>query len=263
MYFDRIQAKTEAKQILRTGQPSPLVVTLLYVLLTTGLSLVIGLLLDDPFTEALQYIAQGYDPAEVYAHVFGGGAAIPIIFVTILFSLYESIMAFGYRKYTLRLSRKEEGGYATLMEGFNLAMKVVWLDIVMSFFIVLWSMLFFIPGIIAAYRYSQATYCLMDDPDIGALEAIRRSKQMMRGQKFNLFVLGLTFFGWALLIGLIATLVGLFFNGSSWVMQLVVAIGSLWLTPYQCIVFGSFYNSLTGWGKTQEQPPYQGPELEF
>lgn len=47
-----------------------------------------------------------------------------------------------------------------------------------------------------SYRYRLAYYLLLDDPDMGSLEAISRSKQAMRGWKGSLFVLDLSFLGW-------------------------------------------------------------------
>ena len=52
----------------------------------------------------------------------------------------------------------------------------------MLVFTLLWMLLFIIPGFIAALRYSMAYFILKDNPEIGALEAIRRSKEMMKGQ---------------------------------------------------------------------------------
>ena len=69
----------------------------------------------------------------------------------------------------------------------------------MMLFTALWSMLFVIPGIVASYRYRQALYLLLDHPEMGIMECIRESKRLMRGHKAELFVLDLSFIGWALL----------------------------------------------------------------
>lgn len=269
MFFDRLTAKAEAKTLIRTVRPSPLLVTLVFLLLTTGITYVVSLFATNPFYQALEYIYAGYDPFDVYLTVFGGGRATVLIFISILMTLYVAIMNFGYAAYALRLSRKQGAGYGNLLEGFNLVVKVVLLDIVMSIFIFLWSLLFLIPGLVATYRYSQAVHCLIDHPEIGIMEAIRRSKTVMRGQKFNLFVLQMTFFGWiflsVLLSGLAGMLAGFPYTVMGDVVQYVVAgIISLWLSPYMSIVNAAFYNNLTGWGKVEEGPKeYRGPELEF
>ena len=83
-----------------------------------------------------------------------------------------------------------------------------------------------IPGIIAAYRYSMATYIMAENPTIAPTEAIERSKALMDGRKGDLFCLDLSFFGWALLTVLTA------------------GIGALWLTPYMAVSRAAFYRSL-------------------
>ncbi|MBQ6143280.1 MAG: DUF975 family protein [Clostridia bacterium] len=70
----------------------------------------------------------------------------------------------------------------------------------MSVFTFLWSLLFFIPGIIKAYSYSMSPYIMAENPNIGALEAITKSKEMMKGHKFEFFILDLSFIFWYLLI---------------------------------------------------------------
>lgn len=63
----------------------------------------------------------------------------------------------------------------------------------------LWSLLFYIPGIIAAIRYSMTFYIIADNPELSATEAIDKSKEMMKGHKGEFFVLLLSFFWWYIL----------------------------------------------------------------
>ena len=63
-------------------------------------------------------------------------------------------------------------------------------------------MLFILPGIIAAYRYRFAVYNLLENPDVGILEALRMSKWQSNGYKFQLFALDLSYLGWDLLADL-------------------------------------------------------------
>ncbi|XID91971.1 DUF975 family protein [Paenibacillaceae bacterium WGS1546] len=91
---------------------------------------------------------------------------------------------------------REQG---TLFSGFSDFFKPFLLYLLLIVFVSLWSLLFVIPGIIAAFRYSQAYYILIDNTGIGPLEAIRRSKAMMVGHKGRFFMLYLSFIGWALL----------------------------------------------------------------
>ena len=78
-------------------------------------------------------------------------------------------------------------------------------------FVFLWSLLFVIPGIIKAYSYRMVPYILAEDPEISGRDAITLSRQMMDGQKWNTFVLDLSFIGWDLLSALTGGLLGLFY----------------------------------------------------
>lgn len=65
--------------------------------------------------------------------------------------------------------------------------------------IVLWGMLFIIPGIVKSYEYRMIPYLLSDNPEMTWKEAFARSKEMMTGNKWKSFVLDLSFIGWNIL----------------------------------------------------------------
>lgn len=99
-------------------------------------------------------------------------------------------------------------------------------NFLVGLFTALWSLLFYIPGIIKGLSYSQATYILAENPDIGAREAINRSKAMMEGHKMELFVLYLSFIGWYLLCGI------------------TFGIAAIWVIPYMNATCANFYNKV-------------------
>ncbi len=66
-------------------------------------------------------------------------------------------------------------------------------------YLVLWTFLFIIPGIIKGYEYRMIPYLLAENPNMTKEEAFAESKRMMTGQKWNAFVLDLSFMGWILL----------------------------------------------------------------
>lgn len=90
----------------------------------------------------------------------------------------------------------------------------------------LWTLLFIIPGIIKGYSYAMTPYLLKDNEELSGEAAINASMSMMSGHKWELFVLDLTFIGWALLC--------IFTFG----------IGLLWLQPYQLTSRAAFYEEL-------------------
>ena len=69
-------------------------------------------------------------------------------------------------------------------------------------YLFLWSLLFIIPGIIKSYEYKMIPYLLAENPDMTKEEVFAESKRMMDGQKWNAFVLDLSFLGWDILSGL-------------------------------------------------------------
>ncbi|MDE5978061.1 MAG: DUF975 family protein [Turicibacter sp.] len=77
--------------------------------------------------------------------------------------------------------------------------KVAGLYFVRGLYLFLWGLLLVIPGVIKTYSYSQAMFILNDHPEIGIDEAITRSRAMMDGHKWELFVLQVSFLGWAIL----------------------------------------------------------------
>ncbi len=80
-----------------------------------------------------------------------------------------------------------------------------------TIFIALWSILLIIPGIIKSYEYMMVPFILADDPTISKKDAFAKSKAMMQGNKWNAFVLDLSFLGWIILGGITFGIVNLFF----------------------------------------------------
>ncbi len=136
--------------------------------------------------------------------------------------------ALGLATFYLRLSRGENVTIADIFSGFNNFVPALATYLLMVLYIFLWFLLFVIPGIIAAFSYSQVFYILSEEPNISAGDALRKSKKMMDGHKFRLFVLGLTFLGWFLL------------------SILTLGIGFLWSIPYYSLTRTKFYEELRG-----------------
>lgn len=77
-------------------------------------------------------------------------------------------------------------------------------------YIFLWSLLLIIPGIIKTYEYALVPYLMSLNPSMDTNRALEISKKTMDGEKFNFFLLGLSFIGWYLL-GIMACCVGVTF----------------------------------------------------
>ena len=95
-------------------------------------------------------------------------------------------------------------------------------------YILLWSLLLIVPGIMATYSYAMTDYILAEHPELTASEAIAQSKAMMDGSRWRLFCLHLSFIGWDLLCAL------------------TLGLGNLALTPYKQAAEAAFYRDLCG-----------------
>ena len=100
-------------------------------------------------------------------------------------------------------------------------------DLLRDVFIFLWFLLLFVPGAIKHYSYACVDYLLIDKPDLSADETIHLSREMMKGHKWELFCLDLSFLGWALIC-----------------LVFTVGIGFFWLSPYVKTARAAFYEDL-------------------
>jgi uncharacterized membrane protein len=158
--------------------------------------------------------------------IAGGANAIPV--VGSIASVFVVTPAFSLAVVMIYLNmtagmKPEIGDLFSQFSSFWDSFKVTFL---VGLFTALWSLLFVIPGIVKAFSYSQAMYIMAENPGIGALEAINRSKAMMDGHKMEYFVLQLSFIGWHLL--------GTFTFG----------IAYIWIVPYISATAANFYNSI-------------------
>lgn len=118
--------------------------------------------------------------------------------ISVLASLASSLWGVGYQALALRLSRAENVSFRTFTIPFRQFDRFLLLLLLEGVLIFLWSMLFMIPGIIAAYRYRMAVYAMLDDPSLSVTEALDASKRLTYGHKLDLFILDLSFL-WYLL----------------------------------------------------------------
>jgi len=134
-------------------------------------------------------------------------ASAPLVFILV------GPMLVGQAYYLMDVSINENEGknFELLIEGFKKSLvNSIVANILVGIFTFLWSLLFIIPGIIKYYAYSMTPFIIADEPDIDFMEAIKKSQELMRGHKFRLFKLQLSFIGWFLL-GALAFGIGLFF----------------------------------------------------
>jgi uncharacterized membrane protein len=148
------------------------------------------------------------------------------IFGPIAGMLISGAMQLGIVIFSLALSRSENPQFAQIFDGFKKFGVALAAYFLQAIFVFLWSLLLIIPGIIASLSYAMTYYIIAEDDSIGPLEAIKKSKEIMLGNKWKLFCLGCRFIGWVILC--IPTL----------------GIGLLWVFPYTMISYAKFYDDI-------------------
>ena len=145
-----------------------------------------------------------------------------------LISLFlGGVISVGLCKFLLDMTTKrEEPRFETLFSQFNIYLKTLGLNILITLSVCIGTILFIVPGIIVGLMFSQSYYILSEDPSKSITQCIKESVDMMNGHKWDLFYLELTFIGWWL------------------VSILTLGIAALWVAPYQKLTEANFYLDL-------------------
>ncbi|GHP13066.1 membrane protein [Lentilactobacillus fungorum] len=229
--MDRISLKLEARRLLASHFPFFVVLFLPVIILQFGYSLADATLdfQSASFLTTYHQLLQGqFNPAtEALMKVL-----LILTGLAIIIGLLSAGMAFASID-LLRNRAKFEmpvtKSFTILNNGQYLVAAII-MGVLTTFLTFLWSLLFVIPGIIKSFAYVQALNIYRDALDagspIGYFEAIRRSRQMMNGHKFEYFILILSFLGWYILEGF------------------SFGVLSLWVQPYTQLAFANFYVKL-------------------
>lgn len=226
---NRVEIKAEAKGILRAARVSPIAMGAIVLVISFILDRVVSLVEYGtlfPVSYLRQYLDMlasadplyGVDPGALEALA----ASLPettttSFFFSILVSLFTTLLYAGFYVYCMGIRQGVEMPYSTLLDGLGAAGKLIWCNILVFIKVFLWSLLFVIPGLIAAYRYRFATYNILTDSSLSAGAAIRLSCEQTRGMKGQLFLLDLSFIGWSIL------------------SSLTMNILDIWLLPYMIL----------------------------
>lgn len=153
-----------------------------------------------------------YMASSIWLLVLGIGLIFVLVGVLIRIFIGNLVEIGAMRFYEENSSRKAPLG--CLLYGFQQGSygKNVLTLFLRDLFIFLWALLLVIPGIIKGYEYSMIPYILAENPQISRERAFEISKAMMRGEKWNAFVLDLSFLGWSILSAVTAGIVGLLYS---------------------------------------------------
>ncbi|MBQ1369325.1 MAG: DUF975 family protein [Firmicutes bacterium] len=96
-------------------------------------------------------------------------------------------------------------------------------------FLILWTLLFIVPGLVKSYSYRMVPFILRDNPELSATQVISASRRLMNGHKWKTFVFDLSYIGWFLLGAITFGLVNIF-----------------WTEPYRQNANAALYLTLIG-----------------
>jgi len=271
--MNRRGLKQASRQCLRDAQISPMRMTLIF-LLCAYLVVVPG--------NILSYVLQCcLDRLKGLSSIgLRNRYNLWITVITVIVNVAWLLWNAGYTAYTIRLSRGERAAFDDFYTGFRMFGKVLAVLVLQFLFIWLWSCLFLVPGLIAAYRYRMALFLQLDHPEYSAMECINRSKELTQGHKGELFVLDLSFLWYYLLSTAADVLMILFYQNAfplrgwagfltSYLIGLAVStvVSVLW-QPYVETTMAHAYNwllsmhpSASGGAQLPHSPEAGGPEF--
>lgn len=257
---DRKELKRLAREAIRDTKPSPVWVTLVVLAILAVVQLLsLNLSGDlDAYIAMVKSVAAG-DTATAQPAV----SISPLAWLLALaLNLMSMIVSMGYTLYTLRVSRRASPGFGDVFDAFAMFFRVIVLSFVRSILVssvyaVPMSLLstlidpvsasmfclpLIVPMFMLAYAYRLADYILLDNPSFAAIQCLGLSRFAMRGRKWDLFKLDLSFLGWILLC--------------------VFPPVWLWVRPYMSVTAAGYYDAVMpgfmAWLKTQPMPRRPG-----
>lgn len=158
----------------------------------------------------------------------------------------------GYAKFNLNLIDGKPAVLSDLFSQFSRLGAGFCMNFLMGLYIVLWSLLLIIPGMVKAYSYSMAPYILAEHPEMTANEAITESRRVMQGNKGRLFCLHLSFIGWVFFcfLPMLILIPFVFLGNVGVIIWMILSLASifvvnLFLTPYIEAAQAAFYREVS------------------
>ncbi|MBR1920977.1 MAG: DUF975 family protein [Kiritimatiellae bacterium] len=139
----------------------------------------------------------------------GALAVISLIFVaailpSILLLLVPLFYLWGFMSWSKSAmslaTMRREMKFELFSSGWGHGWHMCWIQLVKWTYLQLWFLLLFVPGVVKCFSYAMTDYLAVDHPDWTASQCITESRRLMDGNKWRLFCLNLSFFGWWLLV---------------------------------------------------------------
>jgi uncharacterized membrane protein len=151
----------------------------------------------------------------------------------------------------------EKASLSDLVSQFHRLLDGFLMELLRGLYLFLWSLLFVIPAIIKTYSYAMTPYILSENPHMSANDAITESRRLMDGNKWRLFCLEFSFFGWLLLCSL-PLLLGLGGAGAMvaisgnplWILVCLPSLFPMWIgicffRAYNEAAWAAFYRDIS------------------
>ncbi len=143
-------------------------------------------------------------------------------------------MALGLAYFTLNISRDRNPELGNIFEGFKHFGTAFVTYLLMGLGVLCAMILLIIPGFIVAMGWSQAYYIISDEPEISAVDALKKSWHMMDGYKMDIFILMLRFIPWMLLC------------------ILTLGLGLLYVWPWMSVTFAKYHDEISNKSSARE-----------
>jgi uncharacterized membrane protein len=191
-----------------------------------------------------------------------------MVITTLITWLLSPVLTLGFNHTLIKTLRREEIAVTTVLARLPLFFKAIGLNLMIFLRLVLWMLpgmalsmfgavvtllepsiggllmlaamaVMFVLMIRAMYSYRLATYIMADVPETGINASIRRSKEVMKGRRMELFGLEFSFLGWRLLLSMGQSMLLGLFGG---VLGMTLGMfASLFLQTYLSMAENAFY----------------------
>ncbi len=198
MPINRIDLKEKAKVAFKGNYSASVVAAIVLVAVTTGAA-----------GASVNININGAD-SNASAEMAGVAAFVGLIAGLLNVFVFNPLKIGGCSFFKKNNHEKAELGELISVFKNNYANSIVTV-LLTDIFVVLWSLLLIIPGIVKSYSYAMVPFLLSDNPDLQPMDAIRKSSQMMDGYKWQAFVLDLSFIGWGILSMCTLGILGIFY----------------------------------------------------
>ena len=244
--IDRKQLKFTARGFLAGARPSPWMVVLAAAAVLQILSLLQSSVTNAAKIQSLllEYYNNPENYEELLSRIMAAQPGVGAWCIDLLLQIMALMVSTGVIIFVIRTVRDGKGSFGNLLDGLPVLLRVIGYEIVTYVFVFLWSLLFVIPGFIAAYRYRQGPYLLLDHPEMGIMDCISASKHMMKGHKGELFVMDLSFFGWFFMQSVLLNCLAMFLPALA--ATLLVLPLSAFVRAYTEFTYFLYYEALQG-----------------